>query len=84
MAKIDRKASPKISPKCTLLRETSRKRQKDVTTDSDSVVTVGVVHTSSLRTTSAPASVHEEKEQAVALEKGTVGSETHAVAMEMS
>ena len=41
--------------------KTSRKKAKDVTTDSDSVVTVDVVHTSSLRTMSAPTSVHEEK-----------------------
>ena len=58
-------------------------KAKDVITDSDSVVTVDVVHTSSLKTTSAPTLAHEENEQAVALEKGTVGSEVHVVEMDM-
>ena len=52
--------------------------------DLDSVVTVDVAHTSSLKTTSAPTLAHEGKEQAVALEKGTVGSGIHVVVTEMS
>jgi hypothetical protein len=83
MAKTDRKASPNISQKCTFLRETSRicegrhhrfgfgdhrGRRSYVVTQDDIRAYFG-----------SPG-----KEQAVALEKGTVGSATHVVVTEIS
>ena len=50
--------------------------------DSDSVVIEAAVHTSSPRMTSAPTLAPEGKALAVALAKGTVGSEIHAVEMD--
>ena len=79
MAETDRQASTKIPQKCTFLCETSWQRQKGDIMVLDLAAIVGDDRTSPLTMTYVPTSAPEGREQAVALENGTLDNAIHAV-----